>query len=292
MLKSMTSYAAREKSADAISASVEIRSYNSRHLDLVLRLPSSLAIFEERIKKLVATIFARGRVEVRIKINDYSEAACAFDIDLPRARAYLAAMRRLEKELQIKVRDPMAHLLELQGLMVPAQCSDVDSQWPVIEALLRQTLDSVERMRIKEGDFLARDLDQRLDFIQERLGRISIAVQGLPAIYRDKLRARLEALTEGLVELDPARIVQEAALLADHGDISEEIVRARSHIQQFRDIMQAGKPAGRKLNFLLQELNREFNTMGAKVGQADTAYTIVEIKAEIEKLREQVQNIE
>lgn len=292
MLKSMTAYAASELNENDVAASVEIRSYNSRHLDLVLRLPPNLAPFEEKIKKTVAATYVRGRVEVRVKAKDLSDSACAYDIDLPKAKAYLATIRQLEKELNLKTASPIDHLLGLAGLMTPAECSDTQMQWPVVEACLQQALESVEQMRIKEGDYLSKDFDQRLDLIEARLVTIAAAAQDLLPLYRDKLQARMESLTQGLVELDPARIAQEAAMLADRSDISEEIVRAQSHIQQFRDIMNAGEPAGRKLNFLLQEFNREFNTMGSKMGQADAAHTIVEIKAEVEKLREQVQNIE
>jgi uncharacterized protein (TIGR00255 family) len=150
----------------------------------------------------------------------------------------------------------------------------------------------LDRMRVKEGDFIGQDLLLRLEVIERGIDHIEKNVADLVPIYRDRLLARVETLTQGIVEIDQSRIVQEASILADRSDISEEIVRARSHVQQFRDIMASDAPAGRKLNFLLQEFNREFNTMGAKVGQADLAHVIVDIKSEIEKLREQVQNIE
>ena len=148
------------------------------------------------------------------------------------------------------------------------------------------------QMRQKEGDFIRKDFDQRLTHIEQKLNEIETSVQDLPEKYREKLQARVETLTKGIVELDPARIAQEACLLAERADISEEIVRAKSHIKQFKSIMGGNEPAGRKHNFLLQEFNREFNTMGAKVGHATAAHTIVDVKSEIEKLREQVQNIE
>ena len=142
------------------------------------------------------------------------------------------------------------------------------------------------------GDFIGQDLTQRLDYIERNLDEIENNAMDMVTHYRDRLQARIEVLTQGLVEIDQARIAQEASMLADRSDISEEIVRARSHIQQFRDILRMDGPAGRKLNFLLQEFNREFNTMGSKVGQASLAHIIVDVKSEIEKLREQVQNIE
>jgi uncharacterized protein (TIGR00255 family) len=147
-------------------------------------------------------------------------------------------------------------------------------------------------MRTKEGRALSIDLGLRLDRIQASLSEIAKQAEGLPAVYQERLKERLAVLTQGRVEIDAARIAQEAALLADRCDIAEEIVRARSHLQQFRAFMDATEAAGRQLNFLLQELNREFNTMGSKIGNAAAAHEIVAVKTELEKIREQTQNIE
>ena len=162
----------------------------------------------------------------------------------------------------------------------------------MISLCLQIVLADLDRMRSTEGDFILKDFSARLAFIESGLTQIEAATQGMLSAYQQKLTARIEALTQGALELDPVRIAQEAAFLADRSDISEETVRARSHIEQFRTMLNSDEPAGRKLNFLLQELNREFNTMGAKVGQAAVAHVIVDIKAELEKLREQIQNIE
>ena len=292
MLKSMTAYAGVEMSENAICVNVEIRSYNSRHLDCVLRIPPGYIAFEEKIKKRVAAAYVRGRVEVRIKVQDSSEAASAYEVDLAKAKAYLAVVKQIKDSLNLADDTPLDRILGLPGVIIPAESPAAEGHWPLIASCLEQTLDSVDRMRRTEGDFLEQDILQRLGFIETGLGGIEAAADGLLPIYRDRLATRIEALTQGVVELDTARVSQEAAIAADRSDISEEIVRAHSHIQQFRDIMQSDEPSGRKLNFLLQEFNREFNTMGSKVGQADVAHTIVDIKAEIEKLREQVQNIE
>ena len=139
---------------------------------------------------------------------------------------------------------------------------------------------------------MARDFVARLEAIEAMLQQIAAQAADLPEIYCQRLETRIEALTHGMVEIDQARIAQEAALLADRSDISEEIVRARSHIQQFRTFVAAQEPAGRKLNFLLQEFNREFNTMGSKTGNQKVSHIIVDVKSEIEKIREQVQNVE
>jgi uncharacterized protein (TIGR00255 family) len=233
-----------------------------------------------------------GRVEVRLKIQTGGEAACVYEADLPKAKAYLHAANQLKDQLNLTGQLSLEQLLAVPGMLAPSETQDVEGHWPMVAGCLQQALDAVNEMRENEGDYLGQDILQRLDFIEQGLDQIETAAHSLVAQYQDKLRVRIETLTNGAVELDAARIAQEAAMLADRSDISEEIVRSRSHVKQFRSIIKDDAPAGRKLNFLLQEFNREFNTMGAKVGQAEVAHTIVDIKAEIEKLREQVQNIE
>ncbi len=294
MIKSMTAYAFVEQTENDLSVSVEARTYNSRYLDVILRLPMGYAAFEEKMKTLVAGSINRGRVDLKLTVMDDKSDVCDYEIDSVRAKAYLTAWEQLKSELALKADAlPVEHLLSVPGVIQPTEVqSDVESHWDLIARAVEAALRQVDQMRQKEGDFLKKDFVQRLTQVEQKLDEIENSVQDLPEKYRQKLQARVEALTKGMVELDPARIAQEAGMLADRSDISEEIVRARSHISQFRNIMDGDEPAGRKLNFLLQEFNREFNTMGAKVGQATAAHMIVDIKSEIEKLREQIQNIE
>jgi uncharacterized protein (TIGR00255 family) len=293
MLKSMTAYAGAELSDGPVTVSVEIKSYNSRHLDLVLRLPVGFAILEDKVKAQLSGLLVRGRVEVRFRVQDQSESACAYEIDQNRARAYLGAVNMLKDSLKVEDELPLAHLLGVPGVIqVSDRAAAVETHWPLMSACLDQAMDALDRMRRKEGGYIEHDFSERLKFLEKGLARIEAATEGVLDTYRDRVKSRVEALTNGLVELDQGRIAQEAAILADRSDISEEVVRARSHIEQFRSIMASDGPAGHKLNFLLQEFTREFNTMGAKVGQAAASHIIVDIKAEIEKLREQVQNIE
>jgi uncharacterized protein (TIGR00255 family) len=147
-------------------------------------------------------------------------------------------------------------------------------------------------MRRREGEFIAADIGQRIDGVSLTLEKIEAAANGLLEKYRDRLQARITALTDGIIAIDSDRIIQEAAILADRSDITEEIVRAASHLAQFRSLMLAEEPAGRKLNFLMQELNREFNTIGSKSDTSAIAHMVVDVKAELEKIREQVQNVE
>jgi uncharacterized protein (TIGR00255 family) len=290
----MTAYASIERRDGDLTVRVEIRSYNSRYLDVAPRVPMGYAGFEDKIRTLVTQVMVRGRIELRLSIKDHTEADCAYNVDFARAKAYLDAHRQLDDAFSLAPAPLTAgQLMNVTGVVQPVdKPSDIEGQWPLIENIVRETLDNVDQMRLKEGEFIGQDFAQRLNYIEQTLNDIEASVKDLHALYCDKLQARVSALTKGLVELDLSRIAQEAAILADRSDISEEIVRTGSHIAQFRTIMGLDEPAGRKLNFLLQELNREFNTMGAKVGQAGAAHMIVNVKSELEKLREQVQNIE
>jgi uncharacterized protein (TIGR00255 family) len=294
MMKSMTAYAVAEKKDQTLTVTVEIRSYNSRTLDIALRMPPGCASLEEKVRNLINSHLERGRVEVRLTYKDESEAAHAFEIDLPKAKAYLDAVARLGQTVNLtSATVSLEYLAALPGLIAPVDMAQgVQERWPLMAECLTEGLLLIERMRSREGEFISRDIVQRLNGIEVQLNGIETAAEGLLVKYREKLQNRIEALIQGVTDIDPLRLAQEAALLAERSDISEEIVRARSHFAQFRSIMVAAEPSGRKLNFLLQEFNREFNTMGSKVGQASVAHTIVDIKTEIEKIREQIQNIE
>ena len=293
MLKSMTAYACEEISKGELTVGTEIKSYNSRYLDIALRLPPGYAAIEEKVKRLINRHVVRGRIEIRVSIKDASESTVAYEVDIAKAKSYIAAVGRLKDALQLSQAVTLEQMIQVPGIIqVQEKAPAVDDQWPVIEAALEQALAALDAMRRKEGDFLEVDLSQRLNLLANTLDAIASAAGDLPAMYREKLESRIEALTKGVVELDPVRLAQEAAVLADRSDIQEEIVRARSHLVQFEAIIASEEPAGRKLNFLLQELNREFNTMGSKIGQAEIAHSIVAVKAELEKMREQVQNIE
>jgi uncharacterized protein (TIGR00255 family) len=290
---SMTAFA-RTETGDALrSVVVEIRSYNSRHLDLVLRLPSAYAGLEDKVKTLVAAAVARGRVEVRLQIEAKTEEAVVFTVNAPRAVAYHRALTELKKLVNIDAPVTLEQLVGLGDVIRPAEGeSDVSSFWPLIEAGLSRALSDLDTMRRREGEFIAADIGQRIDGIAHILDRVETAASGLLEKYRDRLQERISALTDGIIAIDADRITQEAAILAERSDITEEIVRAASHLAQFRSLMLAQEPAGRKLNFLMQELNREFNTIGSKTDTATIAHMVVEVKAELEKIREQVQNVE
>ncbi len=293
MIKSMTAFARAEKSENQMSVQVEIRSFNSKYLDIVTRIPQIYMSLEERVKSLIATHLTRGRVEVRISIKNETEGAVAFELDVTKAKAYYDILAQLKTELNLSSEIAIEQFLGAGGFVQPAEViSDLDKDWHVIQASINMAMVDLVAMRKKEGDFISDDMKKRLDHIENSVATIEKDANNLVPIYQERLKERITSLTRGLVEIDPARIAQEAAFLADRSDITEEITRAQSHLAQFRTIMQSDEPAGRKLNFLLQEFNREFNTMSAKVGNATLSHIIVNAKAEIEKLREQVQNVE
>ena len=293
MINSMTGYAIAEKASEHFVITVEIRSYNSRHLDIVLRGLQGYNGLEDRVKAIINNRLVRGRIEIKIKLSEPENAAVVFEIDEPKATAFLDAVRQLQDKYEVSGSASIDLLIGTGGVLRPVQTElDLEMIRPALESCLVEALDNLNKMRAREGAYISSDLEGRLDRIANLLDQISTSAEGLLDHYQNRLRERLSALTRGTVELDEAWVTQEAAFLADRSDISEEIVRAGSHIAQFRRYMAAPEACGRKLNFLLQELNREFNTMGAKVGNASTAHLIVEAKSEFEKIREQVQNIE
>lgn len=292
MMYSMTAYAKAEKISEELVALVEIRSYNSRHLDIVSRVPHGYQALEEKIKRLIEQKVVRGRIEVTLKISEKSDESYAFEINIPKAKAYYDCLVQLKNLFNIHSEIPIELLASPGGVIKPAEIRDVDACWIVVEDCVNDAMDDLVAMRKQEGDFISKDIFDRLDFMEESIDKIEEKSSGLLFHYQKHLKDRITILTKGLVDIDPERIAQEAAFLADRSDISEEIVRVKSHIKQFREIIHSTEPAGRKLNFLLQEFHREFNTIGSKTEKVNIAHTVVTVKSELEKIREQLQNVE
>jgi len=293
MMKSMTAYGRAEKTADEINISTEIRSYNSRYLDVSLRIMHGYSVLEEKIKALIIEKIARGRIEISLQINDDSDEAYNFEINIPKAKAYYDCLVQLKDQLGLHSEIAIDLLVREGGVIRSVEIDrDMDAVWPVVRDCVDEALNKLVEMRKKEGEFIALDITGRINQIEESVHLIEKESSDLLVHYQQRLKERIVALTRGMVEIDPERITQEAAFLADKSDISEEIVRVTSHIKQFRTTMKSKESVGRKLNFLLQELHREFNTMGSKTEKAHVSHTIVEVKSELEKIREQLQNVE
>jgi uncharacterized protein (TIGR00255 family) len=293
MLKSMTAYAKSEKTQEKLTVQIEIRSYNSRYLDIAFRVPHGYLALEEKIKTIIAGKVSRGRIEVNLQVRDDSDEAYAFEIDTPKARAYYDSLLQLKNKFNINSEISMDLLVSGGSIIKPVEMGlDMEARWPVFKDCMNEAITNLIAMRKEEGNFLEADISDRLNSIEKCIDQIQKESSDLLSHYQQRLKDRIAVLTKGIIEIDPDRIAQEAAFLADRSDISEEIVRAASHIKQFRTIISSAEPAGRKLNFLVQELNREFNTMGSKTNHSNVSHIIVEVKSDLEKIREQLQNVE
>ena len=293
MLKSMTAYAKSEKTKEKLTVQIEIRSYNSRYLDIALRIPHGYLALEEKIKTIIAGKVSRGRIEVNLQVRDDTDEAYAFEIDTPKARAYYDSLLQLKNKFNINSEISMDLLISGGSIIKPVEMAlDMEARWPIFKDCMNEAITNLIAMRREEGNFLEADISDRLNCIEKCIDQIQKESSDLLSHYQQRLKDRIAVLTKGIIEIDPDRVAQEAAFLADRTDISEEIVRAASHIKQFRTIISSAEPAGRKLNFLVQELNREFNTMGSKTNHSNVSHIIVEVKSDLEKIREQLQNVE
>ncbi|MFZ3047575.1 MAG: YicC/YloC family endoribonuclease [Desulfatirhabdiaceae bacterium] len=293
MIQSMTAFARVEQTSDVCSVVCEIRSCNSRNLDLVLRMPSGLLQMEEKLKAIISTRLNRGRVEVHLQTAEPACRTSGFVVDETIADAYYQALDQLKNRFNLEGPMTIELLAGCAGVIRPADpVLNRDSYWPTVETSVLNALDSLCAMRLREGETLYSDLFNRLQMVGTQMACIENESDGLLESIQKRLLERIRLLTEGRVDIDQARLAQEAAYLADRSDISEELVRMNGHIQQFQEIMDAMEPGGRKLNFLLQEMLREINTIGSKTEKIGISHRVVAVKAELEKLREQVQNIE
>ncbi len=291
-VRSMTSYCRLEEERGDWKLYLELRSVNSRFLDLHLRMPRWLNPVEEQIRRLVRERLGRGRVELTIRLEGESAPPPSVRCDLAFAKGCKEALESLASELDIDPGLDAASLVSLfrDVIVVEEQEYDTEAAWKALEPSLSRCLDTAVAMSLREGANLQSDLAGRLAFIEERLAEIEALFSQKSGELFSKLRDRLKRVIVD-TPLDEGRILQEAALLADRLDITEELVRARSHIAQFRSLFSKGGGVGRTMDFLLQELFREVNTIASKSQDSAIAHFVVDIKGELEKMREQVQNI-
>jgi uncharacterized protein (TIGR00255 family) len=291
MILSMTGYGNGSAQKDDASISIEIRTVNHRFLDLHVRLSREFLFLEGEIQQMVRGTLDRGRVDVTATIQN--AGITKFQVNYSLVRSYLDAADKLREELNIKDSLDLKTLLGLPGVLQNGDAVPVDAGIfsDLIKRSVPEALEGVLQMRRQEGEALRADMLQNLSRIEESTRRIHDLSTNSAAEYFQKLRDRLaQLLPQGGV--DPQRLAQEAALIADKCDISEEIARMHSHIVQYRSLMDAKEKAGKKLDFLLQELQREANTILSKSGNLEISGCAIAIKTDIEKLREQVQNVE
>lgn len=292
MIKSMTGYGKGEATAPNGTFMVEIRSVNHRYGEISVRMPRMFYAFENEVKRLAASVLKRGKIEISVQWEEAAAASAVPQLDMAAARGYYEAYSRLAKELNLPQDAPPAYIMSQKGVMKEGTASvDETELQPQLMAAVQAAVLALDGMRFREGEALADDLAGRRKQIAEWTAQIRERTPQMVLEYRQKLKARLEQLLDG-TEMDESRLAQEVALLADRSDITEELVRLASHFSQFDEALNSVEPVGRKLDFLMQEMNREVNTIGSKSNDSAITTLVIQIKAEMEKMREQVQNVE
>ena len=299
MLKSMTGFGRGQYEDENFSVTVEMKTVNHRYNEVAIRLPRFLNPLEDKIRKTILKTVNRGRIDVFINADYTSSENCTLKVDKNLAAAYHKALQEVGaaigvEELNINSAQEVMYLSRCQDVInVKEGFFDVETVWPKVEKAVKEALNNLVTMRETEGGNIYGDFIYRADLIAEKLTKIEERSPMVVEEYQAKLTDRLNnLLADYNITVEPERLLQEVAIFADRASITEEIVRLKSHIKQFKNIINSDQPVGRKLDFLIQEFNREANTIASKANDYTLAQIVVEIKAEIEKIREQIQNIE
>jgi len=294
MIKSMTGYGRSESAVGDRKYTVEIKSLNHRYLEVSLKMPSILFPVELEIRKKIGEQFSRGRIEAVIRV-DYSNAqdnGGRCELNLPLIQNYYEMLLKLKKELNLSNDISLQTIVGLKDVFVQVEpAPDVAVLSVELESVLDQAISALKKMRSKEGENLYQDLTKRIESIEYSMDAIAARASLVVLDYQKRIMERIKDLIGGAT-LDETRLNQEVAIMAEKSDITEEIVRLRSHIHQFSELIKGDEASGRKIDFLIQEMIREVNTIGSKSGDLEISRYIVNIKSELAKLREQAQNIE
>lgn len=291
-VRSMTGFGRGRHAAGEVEIVTEIRTVNHRFLDVSLRLPRMYSCLEPRIRRLAADRIQRGKVDIVVTRVGGKAGLMEVVLDNDLAASYYGCLTGLKESLGLTGQITVSDMLTLKEIVLPVEREDgIEQEWPLVETSLINALDALDQMRIAEGTALWQNIETMLVTIRNTAGVIAPLVGQVTSAAKERLEKRVRDLSGGM-DLDQDRLLQEVALIADRSDVTEELTRLESHIGQFLAFGKQGSPLGRKLDFLLQELNREVNTVGSKSASTDIATSVVNIKAELEKIREQTQNIE
>ncbi|WP_353892175.1 YicC/YloC family endoribonuclease [Proteinivorax hydrogeniformans] len=292
MVHSMTGFARDEIQLENLDLVIELRGVNNRYLDVICKLPESFSFFEEAIKELIRTKLGRGRVEVRLKFKDNSSQK-TYMIDKEALHNLIAQGQQVASEANFTAPKNLEHFLQIPGIVVeePVRQDDKELKKAIIPKIEKVINDFIN-MRQSEGARLKEDILQRLNLISNKIIKIEGLAENMTDDYRDKLKKKIEKLNLDGVDLDENRLMMEVAIFAERSSITEELVRLNSHLKEFENTLNQTGTIGRKLDFIVQEINRETNTIGSKSHSYDINKLVVDIKGETEKIREQIQNIE
>ena len=292
MIKSMTGYGSAKGAAEDLEITVEVKSVNNRYLDTSVRMPRSFLFAEDAVKAAVQRHISRGKVDVFVSVDASAADNMTVKINEPLLRGYLEAIRHISDSYDLENDLTAVSVSRFPDILtVEKKDLDADSISAGIAAVAEKALDDFDAMRLREGEKLCSDVLFRLETIEALVSTVEREAPKTVEEYRNRLREKMAELL-GTAGIDENRILSEAAVFADHIAVDEETVRLRSHISQLRTMLSGRSPIGRKIDFLIQEFNREANTIGSKCQNSDIAHVVVDLKSEIEKIREQIQNIE
>ncbi len=271
---------------------IEMKSVNHRHLDVAMRVPKKYAALEEPMKKSIAARFSRGRIEVFVQCDGEGAKPRGLQLDVQLAKAYHELLVSMQRQFNLTGNIDISLMASFRDLfIVKEEDSDLAEEWKGIQNVLIEAINSMEQMRMAEGKTLSVDLGKRLDVLRSLVNDIRGRAPEVVHAYASRLKQRISNLVQE-VDIDATRLAQEVATMAERSDVTEELVRITSHIEQFGALIEQDEPAGRRFDFLVQEMYREANTIGSKAGDMLIAHKVVDIKCELEKIREQIQNIE
>ena len=293
MIASMTGFGRAEITKRGITATVEVRGVNNRYLDVTTRLPRLLSRREKDIKQIVRSFVGRGNLVVSVTVEEQSDDNAPVTVNKTAAKAYLKLLNDLRKAAKIREKVRLEHLLKFSEVFEVPQVEQSDQhQWSVVEEALRAALEGFNVMRRNEGAELAKDFNRRIQWLNQTVEKIEQMSRARIPEDRKQLLEQISQLAEDKAVIGQNRLEFEIALLADKLDVTEECVRFQSHTKFFFETVVNSDSPGRKLNFLVQEIGREANTIGSKTNDSEIAHMVVQIKEEVEKIREQLQNIE
>ena len=292
MLKSMTGYGRQEALVSGKKILVEIRSVNQRFTDYNIKLPRHLVFMEDKVRKYASEWITRGKVDIYISVDSYDEADKNVTLNTALAKNYVEVLRQLRDECDLRYDISVMGVARFADIFkTERKEEDEDAVWNDVKGVMKDAMESFAAMRSREGERIEKDLTERIEYMKTLAERIDERSPQTVGEYRERLYSKIEEVLEDK-DIDESRILTEVAIFADKIAVNEETVRLGSHFEEFYNIVGSGKPAGRKLDFLIQEINREVNTIGSKAQDIEIAKLVVTLKGEIEKLREQVQNIE
>lgn len=292
MLKSMTGYGRNEAIVGAKKITIEIKSVNHRFSDYSIKVPRQYGFLEERLRHKISEKVARGKIDVYVNIESCGEADKVITVNTELAKNYLTELREMARELEIEDDITVSKLMMFGDIFnAEPKRDDEEELWDAVSNTADGAIDAFIAMREREGSRIETDLRARIDYMRSLSEKIDKRAPQIIEEYKERLYTKINELLEDH-DIDDARVLTEVGIFADKVAINEELVRLSSHYEEFKTIIESGEPAGRRLDFLIQEINREVNTVGSKASDLKTAKLVVTLKGEIEKLREQIQNIE